>query len=895
MALPQEPVVPVEPVTNVPNEDGGRPDVVAQGLDRNRDGFPPRLQAPMSHGCGNTYMAAPVAVPQAACPVYLAPPQVMATGPTLLQVAQPQVNVVKPVIQEVVREVPVHQRELHTIFRERPQVEFVEKAVEVPKVEVQERVMEVPQVLLHEKVMEVPQVREDEIVKQVPRVEYTDVSKHIELPVFEAQERIVEVPFVIEQECLVEVPQVHCIELIREVPKEVVKTVQKMVERPVVQVREQNVEVPVVTVQEELVPVPVVEEVEVITQVPSYELQQVEKRVELPVVELQEKLVEVPQAEVVENPVEVPEVEICEIIKQVPKYEIHYIDKEVIKHQVEYVEKLVEVPHVVYEERIIEVPQVERRELIRHVPVSNVQMVDKKVPKHTLKVTEKVVEVPTVLHHEKPIEVPEVAVVETITEVPKVMVNSIPVEVPKVVNVQIQERLEEVRATLIAERAVEVPDPQVVEAITQVVQPIVQYVDKEVPRVVTEPVERLQEVWQRPLVEEVAVPVDQVLTYEAVRQEASQVVHEALKPVSPKDAVPADGAQRVPGPPSERPGAAMPTGSGPAQDVDASHNWHVDGVESKDDSDASLDVHRKRPVPPLSFEKETLIFQSDVDMQEIVAMSRWKCLLGGGLGLTGFYALLASLSLHGSLPFELAMVFSAGLCANAYAHFVTAQKLIRKLAARHVDQLWVMPLEAKEKPQEKGGAHSLLLETASTEERLAATPSLDLRLKTASSERWLSLVEPMVDESLKFKLDDDSADLSQKASMHEIFNLGLLDIDESAGKCHDTPLLAALKLSKKVVAEETAEPRTDIAPFLRVPEGAPAPGERLDTVAASEVERAIKVKVETGVVPSIEAIGWRAQWSGAAILVAGCLFSVGERARDKDGTARWNKLKLPWQ
>ncbi|CAE7210371.1 unnamed protein product, partial [Symbiodinium sp. CCMP2456] len=122
-------------------------------------------------------------------------------------------------------------------------------------------------------------------------------------------------------------------------------------------------------------------------------------------------------------------------------------------------------------------------------------------------------------------------------------------------------------------------------------------------------------------------------------------------------------------------------------------------VESQDDGEASVDIHRKRPVPPLSFDKETLIFQSDVDMQEVVAASRWKCMLGGGLGITGFYALIASLSLHGSLPLELAMVFCAGLCANAYAHFITAQKLIRKLAARHVDQLSVMPLEAKENLQ----------------------------------------------------------------------------------------------------------------------------------------------------------------------------------------------------
>eukprot|EP00439_Symbiodinium_sp_Y106_P000649 s4780_g1.t1 len=40
-------------------------------------------------------------------------------------------------------------------------------------------------------------------------------------------------------------------------------------------------------------------------------------------------------------------------------------------------------------------------------------------------------------------------------------------------------------------------------------------------------------------------------------------------------------------------------------------------VKSQDDGEASVDIHRKRPVPPLSFEKETLIFQSEVDMQEV--------------------------------------------------------------------------------------------------------------------------------------------------------------------------------------------------------------------------------------------------------------------------------------
>ncbi|CAE7854030.1 unnamed protein product [Symbiodinium microadriaticum] len=120
-----------------------------------------------------------------------------------------------------------------------------------------------------------------------------------------------------------------------------------------------------------------------------------------------------------------------------------------------------------------------------------------------------------------------------------------------------------------------------------------------------------------------------------------------------------------------------------------------------------------------------------------------------------------------------------------------------------------------------------------------------------------NLQEPMVDESLKFKLDDPSVDMAQKASMQQISSLGLLDIDESAGTCGWAWFKLGFSLIKgflrKVVAEETAEPRTDVAPFLR---GAPAPGERLDTVTASEVESAIKVKVESGVVPSIEACGF---------------------------------------
>ncbi|CAE8705200.1 unnamed protein product [Polarella glacialis] len=444
------------------------------------------------------------------------PPVVMRSQSAYMQPVQPVFqDVIRPVIQEVVREVPVNQMELHTIFRESHEVELVEKRVDVPVIEVEERVEEVLKVLRHERIVEVPEIFREEILIQVARVEEREVIKNIELPIYEARERIVEVPIVLLQECLVEVPQVQCIELIREVPKQVTQTVQKYVDKPIVQVRERVVEVPFVTVKEQIVEVPVHEIVEIIRQVPRDELQQVTKEVEIPVIELRERIVEVPQAEVVENPVEVLDVEICEVIRQVPKYEIRYVDKEVIRHQVEYIEKLVEVPHIVYEERIIEVPQVERRELIRHVPVTVVQLVDKHVPKHSLRISERIVEIPTVLSQEKPVEVLEILHVEAITEVPRPTVNTIPVEIPIVVSVQAQERIEEVPYVLIQERPVEVPEVQFADAITQVAAPQVQYIDKAVPKVITEAVEVIQEMLQRPLIEEVAVAVPQIMTVEA--------------------------------------------------------------------------------------------------------------------------------------------------------------------------------------------------------------------------------------------------------------------------------------------------------------------------------------------------------------------------------------------
>ena len=67
----------------------------------------------------------------------------------------------------------------------------------------------------------------------------------------------------------------------------------------------------------------------------------------------------------------------------------------------------------------------------------------------------------------------------------------------------------------------------------------------------------------------------------------------------------------------------------------------------------------------------------------------------------------------------------------------------------------------------------------------------------------------------------------------------------------------------------------------------------LSEVTKGEVARAERLTPDATAVQEIEAAGWRAQWSGAALMAVGLLFTVGENARDSDGVAKWNRLRWP--
>ena len=86
-------------------------------------------------------------------------------------------EVVKPAVQEVVRDVVRKRNEAHTIVQQRPVVELVEKVVEVPQYLIEERHETVPVVFQHKQVVEVPEVTVLELTTEVSLIEYQEAAE----------------------------------------------------------------------------------------------------------------------------------------------------------------------------------------------------------------------------------------------------------------------------------------------------------------------------------------------------------------------------------------------------------------------------------------------------------------------------------------------------------------------------------------------------------------------------------------------------------------------------------------------------------------------------------------------------------------------------------------------
>jgi len=136
-----------------------------------------------------------------------------------------------------------------------------------------------------------------------------------------------------------------------------------------------------------------------------------------------------------------------------------------------------------------------------------------------LQTQERIVDVPCTLTVERPIEVPMVQVAEVITQVSKPEYQYIDKQIPKFMT-EAREQIVEVPQVLYEERLVEVPQVQVAEVIRQVPKHTVQTVQKTIPKVSTQVVEKVVPV-PTSLISETAVEVPQVQVIEVLKQTAS--------------------------------------------------------------------------------------------------------------------------------------------------------------------------------------------------------------------------------------------------------------------------------------------------------------------------------------------------------------------------------------
>jgi hypothetical protein len=108
---------------------------------------------------------------------------------------------------------------------------------------------------------------------------------------------------------------------------------------------------------------------------------------------------------------------------------------------------------------------------------------------------------------------------EVITQVPVQEVQYVERRIPKV-RTEGVEKIIEVPHTLIEEQLIEVPQVQIAEAVRQVPKEMVQRSQKAIPKFTTQVVEKVQQVGV-PLINEVGLEVPQVQTVEVVKQTAN--------------------------------------------------------------------------------------------------------------------------------------------------------------------------------------------------------------------------------------------------------------------------------------------------------------------------------------------------------------------------------------
>jgi len=137
-------------------------------------------------------------------------------------------------------------------------------------------------------------------------------------------------------------------------------------------------------------------------------------------------------------------------------------------------------------------------------PKHSYQPVEKQIPKVFIEAVETVVEVPAIVQEEQPVEVPEVQVVECITQVSCPVLEFREKAVPSI-QTQVVEREVQVPQLLQEDVCVVVPEVQVAEVIREEPDFREEIITKEIPKLQMEYIERVEEIYGR--VEQTNLPV----------------------------------------------------------------------------------------------------------------------------------------------------------------------------------------------------------------------------------------------------------------------------------------------------------------------------------------------------------------------------------------------------
>jgi len=290
--------------------------------------------------------------------------------------------------------------------------------------------------------------------------------------------------------------------------------------------------------------------------------------------------------------------------------------------------------------------------------------------------------------------------------------------------------------------------------------------------------------------------------------------------------------------------------------------------------------------PPLSIPAELCLYESSVDLGECARSARSRCLVGASLGVCGFAGVLAGSAATATPAMQ--AVLCAGAVAYAYKNSIMATRSIAGLAVTHVERIVALPTAGAG----GGAAAEGPPEEAAVEERLAATPEVQIKVRTANLDLWMKLEEPVSTwdggRYSGFMSDDRAVVGNFFEEQRRLLYLEEVGA-EGAPSSMDPALLRAVAASTKVVAERQLDLRSDVDSLLRLPPQGVKLAESLffPVVKQGQQPQSGGAAARRGTpAQEITALGTQSLFSGVIFLMAGALYIGRDIAQDPNNPGK---------